>query len=115
MKYLAQALRQAKAVFQLRLACATSANITLYTTYFASQKQLSTTPLIYLTFRQKVDDFHRASPRLRGVEYSKAITFHGPKIRLWTIQNSVYPALVCLSAATPRVCYGSQRPNTEGC
>ncbi len=59
-------------------------------------------------------DLHRVSPLQRGYEYSKATVFHRPKILLWTIQNSVYPALLYLSAATPRVCNGSQRPNTEG-
>ncbi len=46
--------------------------------------------------------------------YTRRLHNYGPKILLWTIQNSVYPTLLCLSAATPRVCNGSQRPNTEG-
>ncbi len=33
---------------------------------------------------------------------------------LWTMQDNVYPALLCLSAASSRVCNRGQRPNTEG-
>ncbi len=46
-------------------------------------------------------------------EYSKAITVHGPKLLLVTIQKNVYFALQCLSAATSRVYNRSQRPTTE--
>ncbi len=59
-------------------------------------------------------DLHWFSPLQRSCEYSKAFAVHGPKILLWTIQNSVYPALLCLSAASSRVCIGGQLPNTEG-
>ncbi len=53
------------------------------------------------------------SPLQRGCEYSSAITFHAPKTLQRTTQNSVYPAVLCLSAATLRLRYGSQRPDTE--
>ncbi len=46
----------------------------------------------------------------RGCEYSKTIDFHGPMILLPTIQNSVYPAVLCHTAITPEVCNGSQTP-----
>ncbi len=59
-------------------------------------------------------DFHRVSPLHRGCEYSKAFDVLGPKILLWTIKDSVYPTLLCLSAASSRVCNEGQRPNTEG-
>ncbi len=42
----------------------------------------------------------------RGCEYSKAFAVLGPKILLLTIKDSVYPALLCLSAASSRVCNG---------
>ncbi len=45
---------------------------------------------------------------------SKKIVIRGPQIILLIIQNSVYPAVLCHSAATSRVCNGSRRPNTEG-
>ncbi len=54
-----------------------------------------------------------ASAHCRGREYGKAIVILGPKILLRTIQNSVYPAVLCHSAATPRVCNGNQRPKTR--
>ncbi len=59
-------------------------------------------------------DLHPVSPLQRGCEYSKVIAVHGPNILLWTIQNSVYPNLLCLSAATPRMCNGRQRLNIRG-
>ncbi len=55
-----------------------------------------------------------ASPMHRGCDYSKAFAVFGPKILLYTINDSVYPALLCLSAVTSRVCSGGQRSNTEG-
>ncbi len=51
-------------------------------------------------------EFHRVSRLQRGCEYSNAIVVHGLKILLWTMQTSVYPALLCLSAATPTECNG---------
>ncbi len=53
------------------------------------------------------NDLRRVRPLQGGCEYSKAITFHGPKILQWTIKNSVH------SAVTPRVCNGRHRPNVE--
>ncbi len=35
----------------------------------------------------------------RGCEYSKATAFHGPEILQRTIQNSIYLAVLCSSAA----------------
>ncbi len=59
-------------------------------------------------------DLHAVSKLHRGCEYSKAFAVHGPKIHLWTIQDSVHPTLLCLSVASSRVCNWGQRPNTEG-
>ncbi len=58
-------------------------------------------------------DLRRVSPLPKGCQYSKAIAFHGPNILLRTIQNSAYPAVLCLSAASSRVCNGGQRPYTD--
>ncbi len=59
-------------------------------------------------------DLHRVSPLHRGCEYSKAFAVLDPKILLWNIQDSVYPALLCLNAASSRICSGGQLPNSEG-
>ncbi len=59
-------------------------------------------------------NFHLVNVLQRRCEYSNAIAFHGPKILLRTIHNSVYPTVLCDNAATPRVCFKSQRPNIEG-
>ncbi len=44
----------------------------------------------------------------------EAFAVLGPKILLWTIKDSVYSTLQCLSGAPSRVCNGSQRSYTEG-
>ncbi len=66
----------------------------------------------YAKFLAKLGELKPALQR--SCDYSKASVFHGPKIVLRTIQNSVHPSVLCHSAATPGVCNGSQRPNTEG-
>ncbi len=46
-------------------------------------------------------DLHHVSQLQRGCEYSKAFAVHDPKILLCTTKNSILPALMCHSAATP--------------
>ncbi len=55
-------------------------------------------------------DLHRVSPLQRDCEYSKAFAALGSKILLWTIQNSVYPALLCLSPSHQEYAMGANAP-----